>query len=227
MRLSGDGHAITRASLPGVRRRQPLLRDQGSADQVPAGRIARTSSTTSTSAGRTKIVVRGQISDYIPNPTFEVVARPGAQEEYFRHGNPEGKTYREIMGEPMKAIPAFREPAARLEVMDELGLDYVADVPDAGQPGRGADEGRPRTDPRRHPRPERVDVRDLAVQLRRPDLLDPGHHPADRRQGDRGARVVPRARRQDRPGPAGSGARVCAAPARSARRSSTRSGRRA
>src|SRR4051794_36830491 len=45
--------------------------------------------------GRTKIVVRGQISDYIPNPTFDVVARPGAQEEYFRVGNPEGKSYRE------------------------------------------------------------------------------------------------------------------------------------
>jgi predicted TIM-barrel fold metal-dependent hydrolase len=74
--------------------------------------------------GRTKIVVRGVISDYIPNPTFDVVARPGAQEEYYRHGNPEGKSFREIMGEPMKAIPAFREPAARLEVMDELGLDY-------------------------------------------------------------------------------------------------------
>jgi hypothetical protein len=28
--------------------------------------------------GRTKIVVRGQISEYIPNPTFDVVARPGA-----------------------------------------------------------------------------------------------------------------------------------------------------
>ena len=41
--------------------------------------------------GRTKIVVRGTISDYIPNPTFDVVARPGAQEEYFRKGNPEGK----------------------------------------------------------------------------------------------------------------------------------------
>ena len=41
--------------------------------------------------GRTKIVVRGQISEYIPNPTFEVVARPGAQEDYFRHGNPDGK----------------------------------------------------------------------------------------------------------------------------------------
>ncbi|MGZ4694892.1 MAG: amidohydrolase family protein, partial [Acidimicrobiales bacterium] len=38
--------------------------------------------------GRTKIVVRGQISEYIPNPTFDVVARPGAQEEYYRKGNP-------------------------------------------------------------------------------------------------------------------------------------------
>jgi predicted TIM-barrel fold metal-dependent hydrolase len=74
--------------------------------------------------GRTKIVVRGVISDYIPNPTFDVVARPGAQEDYFRHGNPDKKTYREMMGEPMKAIPAFREPAPRLEVMDELGIDH-------------------------------------------------------------------------------------------------------
>lgn len=28
--------------------------------------------------GRTKIMVRGQIGEYIPNPTFEIVARPGA-----------------------------------------------------------------------------------------------------------------------------------------------------
>jgi predicted TIM-barrel fold metal-dependent hydrolase len=79
--------------------------------------------------GRTKIVVRGVISEYIPNPTFDVVAQPGAQEDYFKHGNPEGKSYREIMGEPMKAIPAFREPAARLEVMNELGLDYALMFP--------------------------------------------------------------------------------------------------
>ena len=78
--------------------------------------------------GRTKIMVRNQISDYIPNPTFEVVARPGAQEEYFRHGSG-GKSYREVIGKPMKAIPAFRDPAARLEVMDELGLDYTLMFP--------------------------------------------------------------------------------------------------
>ncbi|MHB1786061.1 MAG: amidohydrolase family protein [Acidimicrobiales bacterium] len=73
--------------------------------------------------GRTKITVKGQISDYIPNPTFNVVAAPGAQEEYFRIGNPEGKSRREIMGKPIKALPAFREPGPRIELMDELGID--------------------------------------------------------------------------------------------------------
>jgi predicted TIM-barrel fold metal-dependent hydrolase len=79
--------------------------------------------------GRTKIMIRGVVSDYIPNPSFDVVARPGAQEEYFRKGNPEGKTYRELIGEPMRCIPAFREPAPRLELMDELGLDRTLMFP--------------------------------------------------------------------------------------------------
>jgi predicted TIM-barrel fold metal-dependent hydrolase len=73
--------------------------------------------------GRTKIAIRGQISEYIPNPTFNVVARPGAQEDYFRIGNPDGKSYREIMGKPMRSIPAFQEPVSRLALMDEQGLD--------------------------------------------------------------------------------------------------------
>ncbi len=73
--------------------------------------------------GRTKIALRGQISNYIPNPTFTVVAKPGAWEEYFKYGNPEGKSRRELFGEPMRAIPAFFEPGPRLELMNELGLD--------------------------------------------------------------------------------------------------------
>jgi predicted TIM-barrel fold metal-dependent hydrolase len=78
--------------------------------------------------GRTKIVVKGHISEYIPNPTFDVVARPGAQEEYFKHGSG-GKSYREVLGEPMKSVPAFREPGPRIEQMDELGQDYVLMFP--------------------------------------------------------------------------------------------------
>jgi predicted TIM-barrel fold metal-dependent hydrolase len=79
--------------------------------------------------GRKKIVVRGRISEYIPNPTFEVVARPGAMEDYFRIGNPEGKNRREIFGEPMRSIPAFREPGPRLELMDEQGIDRALMFP--------------------------------------------------------------------------------------------------
>ena len=79
--------------------------------------------------GRTKIVVRGRISEYIPNPTFEVVARPGAMEDLYRIGNPEGKSRREIFGEPMRSIPAFREPEARAKLMDEQGIDRTLMFP--------------------------------------------------------------------------------------------------
>jgi predicted TIM-barrel fold metal-dependent hydrolase len=73
--------------------------------------------------GRTKIAIKGLISEYIPNPTFDVVARPGAQEDYFRKGNPEGLSYRELMGSPMRCIPAFRNPVDRLKLLDEQGVD--------------------------------------------------------------------------------------------------------
>ncbi|MGD0311553.1 MAG: amidohydrolase family protein [Acidimicrobiales bacterium] len=79
--------------------------------------------------GRTKIMIRGQVSEYIPNPTFDVVAAPGAQEEYFRNGNPEGKSYRELVGDPIRCLPAFREPAPRIELMDELGIDRALMFP--------------------------------------------------------------------------------------------------
>lgn len=79
--------------------------------------------------GRTKIAILGQISEYIPNPTFEVVARPGAMEEYFRVGNPDGKSRREIFGDPMRSIPAFREPGPRLELLDELGVQRTLMFP--------------------------------------------------------------------------------------------------
>ncbi len=72
--------------------------------------------------GRTRIAIRNVVSDYIPNPTFNVVARPGAQEEYFRSGNPDGKSRREILGEAMRSPDAYFEPAPRLALMDELGI---------------------------------------------------------------------------------------------------------
>ena len=37
--------------------------------------------------------------------------------------------YRELIGEPMRCIPAFREPGPRLELMDELGVDRALMFP--------------------------------------------------------------------------------------------------
>jgi predicted TIM-barrel fold metal-dependent hydrolase len=73
--------------------------------------------------GRDKIAIRNVISEYIPNPTFAVVGRPGASEEYFKSGNPEGKSRRELMGDPIRSPDAFFDPEPRLKLMDELGLD--------------------------------------------------------------------------------------------------------
>lgn len=73
--------------------------------------------------GRTKIAVKGQISDYIPNPTFEMVAAPGASEAFFKTGNPEGKSPREIFGRPIRALPGFFAPEPRLALMNEFGID--------------------------------------------------------------------------------------------------------
>lgn len=73
--------------------------------------------------GRTKVAVKGKVTEYIPNPTFEKVAAPGAQADYFKNGNPEGKSRREIMGKAIASPPAYREPGPRIELMDEMGID--------------------------------------------------------------------------------------------------------
>ena len=65
--------------------------------------------------GRTKIATLGQISEYIPNPTFDKVAAPGAQEDYFHNGNSERKSHREILGKAIEATPRCvnRRPGLR------------------------------------------------------------------------------------------------------------------
>ncbi len=91
--------------------------------------------------GRTKIAVANSISEYIPNPTFEVVAKPGAFADYFGGNNPQGKSLREITGEPMRAVDGFRRAGPRLEMLDELEARCRLDVPNPGQPPRGPAHG--------------------------------------------------------------------------------------
>lgn len=78
--------------------------------------------------GRTKIAIQNRISDYIPNPTFNVVAPPGAHELKYRLRNPDSKTKPgdkplEAPPRSVPSIPAYFEPEARAALMDELGID--------------------------------------------------------------------------------------------------------
>ncbi len=78
--------------------------------------------------GRTKVAIKGQISNYIPNPTFNKVAPPGALEIEFKLKNPSSKTSAEDLTlEPppryIESPPAYFAPEPRLQLMDELGLD--------------------------------------------------------------------------------------------------------
>ena len=79
--------------------------------------------------GRTKIAIKNKISDYIPNPTFNKVAPPGAQELEFKLKNPDSMTKadKELqLSKPPKYIEApaaFFEPEARIVLMDEQGID--------------------------------------------------------------------------------------------------------
>jgi predicted TIM-barrel fold metal-dependent hydrolase len=81
--------------------------------------------------GRTKLAIKDQISDYIPNPTFVKVAAPGAagfdvtkggrgMEERAGIGvsSPDGKKMMVMPG-----IDAFFDPEPRLELMKEMGID--------------------------------------------------------------------------------------------------------
>ena len=85
---------------------------------------------------RTRIAIMGQITEYIPNPTFERVAAPGAHEKFYAAQNPEGLTMREMTGGPHRGparLPATRWTASRSWTARASG---VAGLPDAGQPRR-------------------------------------------------------------------------------------------
>ncbi len=73
--------------------------------------------------GRRCLLVGGKVNRFIPNPTFDPVAKPGCLDEYFRGKNPEGKNIREIFGELEPIHPAYRRRDARLALMDAQGLE--------------------------------------------------------------------------------------------------------
>ncbi|MGH3400892.1 MAG: hypothetical protein ACRDPO_40035, partial [Streptosporangiaceae bacterium] len=72
--------------------------------------------------GRTRLLVGGKINRFIPNPTFDPVAKPGAMDEYFRGRNPKNASTIELFGELEPIRPEYRDRDARLAVMDRQGM---------------------------------------------------------------------------------------------------------
>jgi predicted TIM-barrel fold metal-dependent hydrolase len=71
--------------------------------------------------GKPRMLIDNKVFRFIPNPTFDPVARPGCLDEYFR-GKRAGDDIRDAFGALEPIRPAYRDPAARVNLMDEQGI---------------------------------------------------------------------------------------------------------
>ena len=72
--------------------------------------------------GKARLMVAGKINRFIPNPTFDPVAKPGALDDYFRGKTP-GDDIRAAFGELEPIRPEYRNRDARLKTMDAQGIE--------------------------------------------------------------------------------------------------------
>ena len=72
--------------------------------------------------GKRRLLVGGKVDHFIPNPTFDPVAKPGALDVYFRAKNTEGTDVRTLFGELEPIRPEYRNRDARVAVLDAQGL---------------------------------------------------------------------------------------------------------
>jgi predicted TIM-barrel fold metal-dependent hydrolase len=84
--------------------------------------------------GKRRLLVGGKINKFIPNPTFDPIARPGSLEDYFRGRNEDGLDLKTMFGElePIDRHPAYRRRDARVALLDEQGLDGALLSPTLG-----------------------------------------------------------------------------------------------
>lgn len=82
--------------------------------------------------GRQRLLVAGAVNRFIPNPTFDPVAKPGSLDDYFRGRNPRGEDIAALFGELEPIRPEYRDREARLAVMDAQGIDGCFMFPTLG-----------------------------------------------------------------------------------------------
>jgi predicted TIM-barrel fold metal-dependent hydrolase len=71
--------------------------------------------------GRDRLLLGDKVYGYIPNPTFDPVAKPGCMHDYFA-GKLGGVSMKDAMGDLEPIRPEYRDRDVRLKVMDEQGV---------------------------------------------------------------------------------------------------------
>ena len=80
---------------------------------------------------RVVLLMGGRVNRFIPNPTFDPIIVPGCIDPLFRGQIPEGVDPRSLMQvEPLRS--EYRDRDARVEVMDEQGLEAALLFPTLG-----------------------------------------------------------------------------------------------
>jgi predicted TIM-barrel fold metal-dependent hydrolase len=82
--------------------------------------------------GKTRLLVGGKINKFIPNPTFDPVAKPGVMDEYFRGRNPKSADPSKLFGELEPIRAEYRDRDARIALMDQQGMDGCILLPTLG-----------------------------------------------------------------------------------------------
>jgi predicted TIM-barrel fold metal-dependent hydrolase len=82
--------------------------------------------------GRKELLVAGKVNRFIPNPTFDPVARPGCLDQYYRGNNPEGLSIRDAFGALEPIRPEYRDRDLRLKRMDGQGIEKAIYFPTLG-----------------------------------------------------------------------------------------------
>jgi len=82
--------------------------------------------------GRKELLVGGKVNRFIPNPTFDPVARPGCLDQYYQGKNQAGVSIRDAFGALEPIHPGYRDRDERLTIMDAQGMEGAFFFPTLG-----------------------------------------------------------------------------------------------
>ena len=75
--------------------------------------------------GKQRLLVGGRVNNFIPNPTFDPVGKPGALMDFYLGTEAGGRSFAERIRdvEPLSLHPEYQDRDARLAVMDDQGME--------------------------------------------------------------------------------------------------------